>query len=185
MHSRLLFLAGFALVMSGCELQSEPGMVGTLERDRHELSFESSEPIAAIHVADGQVVEAGTLLLEQDPERMRKRLAMLEAERDGRAARLAELERGPREEAIREARALLESAEAETVNARTELTRTRGVFERGLSTEATLDRATTRYATAQAQEKARRESLDALLHGTTVEELQQAAAALDAAQASV
>ncbi len=177
--------AVFICLMAGCTTENDNGMVGTLERDRVELAFESNEPVAAIHVADGQRVEAGTLLLEQDSERMRIRLARLEAERDVATARLAELERGPREEAIREARALLEQAEAETVNAQADLARARDIFERGLSTQAALDHAKTGSATAQAQEKARRESLDALLHGTTVEELQQAAAALNATQAAV
>lgn len=174
-----------AVAISSCDIDRQQEMVGTLERDRITLTLETSEPIVGIHVSDGQQVTAGTLLLEQDPERLRLNLSGLEAERDVRAARLAELERGPREESIREARANLESAEAETVNARDDLTRVRGVFERGLSTEATLDNARTRYATAQAQERARREALDALLNGTTVEELQQAAAALQAAEAAV
>lgn len=169
----------------GCEQANEEAMVGTLERDRIELAFESSEPIASVHVADGVKVEAGTLLLEQDSTRMALQLARLEAERDRAAARLAELERGPREEAIREARALLESAEAETANARAELARVQDVFERGLSTQSDLDRAETRNVTARAQEKARREALEALLHGTTAEELLQAAAEVRSAQAAV
>ena len=175
----------WVLALGGCEPAFPPGMVGTLERDRIELTFEASEPIVAIHVTDGAHVEAGALLVEQDPQRMQIRLARLEAERDISAARLAELERGPREEAIRESRALLESAQAETVNAEADLARIRDVFDRGLSTRSALDQAETRLATARAQEKARRESLDALLHGTTSEELQQAAAALRAAQAAV
>ena len=180
-----LLAALTVLALAGCEQASEEAMVGTLERDRIELAFESSEPIAAVHVADGVKVKAGTLLLEQDSMRMAIQLARIEAERDRTAARLAELERGPREEAIREARALLESAEAETANAKDELARVRDVFEKGLSTHSDLDRAETRYSTAQAQERARREALEALLHGTTAEELLQAAAALKSAQASV
>lgn len=173
-----------AIMLGACQEAAENTMVGTLERDRIELSFESSEPIAQIHVADGQFVESDTLLLSQDPSRMQARLERLEAERERAAARLAELERGPREEEIREARALLEASEAETVNAKAELERIRDVFKKGLSTQEALDRAQTRHATAVGQEKARRESLDALLHGTTVEELQQAAAALKSAIAT-
>lgn len=173
------------LAVVGCQPAPDQGMVGTLERNRITLTLESAEPIAAIHVADGTMVDAGTLLLEQDDARMALELSRLEAERDLAAARLAELRRGPREEAIREAQALLESAQAETVNTKAELERTRDVFERGLSNQSTLDRAETRYATARAQERARRESLDALLHGTTAEELQQSAAAVKATEAAV
>lgn len=174
-----------AMLLAGCQEEDRQGMVGTLERDRIALAFESSEPIVAIHVRDGTRVQAGTLLVEQDDERPRLAMSRLESERDLAAARLAELERGPREESIREARALLESAQAETTNAQAELKRTQDIFEKGLSNRSALDRAQTRFATARAQETARRESLEALLHGTTIEELQQAAAALQAAETAV
>lgn len=181
----LLMAVLCSLALFGCEPGEEQLMVGTLERERIELSFESAEPVAAIHVADGTRVAAGTLLLEQDDSRMALQVSRLEAERDRAAARLAELRRGPREEAIRESQALLESAQAETVNAKADLERAREVFDKGLSNQSNLDRAQTRFATAQAQEAARRESLEALLNGTTAEELQQATATLDAAEAAV
>lgn len=174
-----------AMLLAGCQEEDRQGMVGTLERDRIALAFESSEPIVAIHVRDGTRVKAGTLLVEQDDERARLAVSRLESERDLAAARLAELERGPREESIREAHALLESAQAETTNAQAELKRTQDIFEKGLSNRSELDRAATRYATAQAQETARRESLEALLHGTTLEELQQAAATVQVAEMAV
>jgi HlyD family secretion protein len=182
---KLSLITFSAVAIAACQEQSGGGMVGTLERDRIELSFESSEPISAIHVADGVPVDAGTLLIEQDARRMKLELSRVESERDRAAARLAELERGPREESIKEARALLESAQAETVNAKAEQERTQDVFNKRLSTQSELDRANTRLSTAKAQEEARRESLDAMLNGTTIEELQQAAATLNAAQAAV
>ena len=179
------FVALSVLALTGCQQDTTENMVGTLERNRIELTFESNEPVANIHVADGTRVQAGTLLVDQDAARMEVQLARLEAERERAAARLAELERGPREESIREARALLESAQAETRNAKAELERIQGVFQKGLSTRERLDRAETRHSTARSQEQAQRESLDALLHGTTTEELQQAAAAVKSATASV
>ena len=100
-------------------------------------------------------------------------------------ARLAELERGPREETIREARAQLDSSQASAKNAEANLVRAREVFERELSDQQTLDFATMRSKTADAAEKAASESLDKLLNGTTVEELQQAMAALEAAEAGI
>jgi HlyD family secretion protein len=59
------------------------------------------------------------------------------------------------------------------------------VFAKGLSSEGLLDFNETNYKTAVAEEKANAEALDRLLHGTTIEELQQAAAALEAAGATV
>ena len=172
-----------AVTLTACEFTDETFMVGTLERDRVEVSVESNEPIIAIHVDDGQMLEAGQLILEQDPARLQSVLARQVALRDQSAARLAELQRGPRPEIIRAAQAELEAAQATVVNAAANLERAQELFARELSNQSTLDRATTQWKTAVAAEKAARETLESLLNGTTVEELQQAQAALDAAEA--
>jgi HlyD family secretion protein len=173
------------LSLGACSRERDGQMVGTLERDRIEIKVESSEPILARDVRDGQDVAAGDLLLRQDPARPQARLDEIAAQRAQAAARLAELQRGPRQEAIRETRARLAAAQAETVNARAEFERARAVFERGLSSEGVRDQAETRWKTAAAAELAIRESLQAQLAGTTVEELDQAEAALAAAEAQL
>jgi HlyD family secretion protein len=171
--------------LTACNKADETFMVGTLERDRVEVSVESNEPIIAIYVSDGQMLKAGDLILEQDPARLEKLLAQQTALRDQSAARLAELVRGPRAETIREARAHLEATQASAKNAAANLERAKEVFERDLSDQQTLDFATTRWKTTVAAEKAASESLERLLNGTTVEELQQATAALEAAEAGI
>lgn len=171
--------------LAACRQAPDDGMVGTLERDRIEIKVESSEPILSRHVRDGQQVQAGELLLRQDPARMQARLDQLQAQRGQVAARLAELQRGPRQEVIRESRARLAAAQAESVNARAEFERAQTVFERGLSSEGARDQAETRWKTAVAAEQAVGESLQAQLEGTTVEELDQAEAALAAAEAQL
>ena len=172
-------------VLTACNNADETFMVGPLERDRVEVSVESNEPIIAIHVKDGQMMKAGDLILEQDPARQEKMLAQQIALRDQAAGRLAELQRGPRPESIREARAQLESTQASARNAAANQVRAKEMFERDLSNQSTLDFATTRWKTETAAEKAAGESLDRLLNGTTIEELQQAAAALEAAEAGI
>ena len=172
-------------MLTACNNADETFMVGTLERDRVEVSVESNEPIIAIHVEDGQMMNTGDLILEQDPARQEKMLAQQIALRDQAAGRLAELQRGPRPETIREARAQLESTQASAKNAAANLVRAKEMFERDLSNQSTLDFATTRWTTASAAEKAAGESLDRLLNGTTIEELQQAVAAIEAAEAGI
>ena len=179
-----LLLAAIA-ALAGCGGNETDFMVGTLERNRIELRVESGEPIVAIHVADGQRVAPGDRILDQDPGRAAARVAQAEALRAQSEARLAEIRRGPREETIREARARLEAATAERVNAAATLERSRSMFERGLSSEGSLDADQTRFRTATASEKAAREALERLLNGATVEELEQAEAALQAAEAQV
>ena len=180
-----LVLALGALLLTACDREPERFMVGTLERYRIELKVESNEPIVAIHVQDGQAVTPGDPVLSQDPARTEARLAQMAGQRDQAAARLAELIRGPREETIREARANLEAARAQSINALADLERTREVYEKGLSSRGQLDRDETAYKTAVAREQATSEALEQLLNGTTVEELQQAEAALAGTQALV
>jgi HlyD family secretion protein len=176
---------GAVLLNAGCQNPAADTMVGTLERDRVEIKVESNEPIVTRTVRDGETVQVGDLLLSQDPARPQARLEQAQAERDQAAARLAELLRGPRQEAIRETRARLAAADARRVNALSELERIRGVFDRGLASELALDQAETAWKTAVADEEAVRENLEAQLTGTTPEELDQAEAALAAAEARV
>ena len=173
------------LILSACNSSEETFMVGTLERDRVEVTVENFEPIIAVHVQDGQMLETGDLILEQDSARLERVLAQQVALRDQSAARLAELERGPRNETIREARAQLESARSSAKNAAANLIRAKEMFARDLSNQSNLDFATTRSETAIAAEQAAEESLNRLLNGTTVEELDQAVAALKAAEAGI
>jgi HlyD family secretion protein len=185
MNNRHWLLPVMLLALSACDNSDKTFMVGTLERDRVEVSAESNEPIIAIHVSDGEMLEAGDLMFEQDPARLENLLAQQIALEAQSAARLAELQRGPRPETIREARAQLESAQASAKNAAANLKRAQDIFDRDLSDQQSLDLATTRWKTAVAAEQAATESLDRLLNGTTVEELQQASAALEAAEAGV
>jgi len=183
------YKTGLALLLMatlvGCNSSEETFMVGTLERDRIEVSVESNEPIIAIHVQDGQILKTGDLILEQDPARLEVMLAQQVAQKNQTDGRLAELVRGPRPETIREARAQLESTQSLAKNAAANLVRAKEVFKRDLSDQQTLDFATTRWETAAAAEKAASESLERLLNGTTIEELQQAEAAVQAAEAKV
>lgn len=171
--------------MTACDRDESTYMVGTLERDRIDVVVESNEPIISIQAEDGQEVKAGDPILRQDPERAQARLAQQIGLFKQATARLAELERGPREESIREAQAKLESSRVRETNALANFKRTQEVFDQGLSSEGRRDLDETNYKTAVAQVKADSEALDRLLHGTTVEELDQATAVAEASEAQV
>jgi len=173
------------LALTACDKDEKTFMVGTLERDRVEISVESNEPIIAIHVQDGQMLKAGDLILQQDTARLENLLAQQTALGAQADARLAELQRGPRQETIEEARAQLDATQATAINAAASQKRAQKVFDRDLSNQQTLDFANTRLKTAVAAEKGASESLHRLLNGTTIEELQQAVAAADAAKAGI
>lgn len=176
----LSLLAGLAACENG-----DTYLVGTLERDRITLLAERSEPVIAVHVQEGAHVRQGELLLELDPSRAlaeRERLAAL-ARQAGR--RVDELVRGPREEAIREARARLAAAEGLLENAEREVERLQQLRAENLASEASLDAARAAHDARQGDRDAARAALEALLEGTTVEELDQARAQRDAALAAL
>lgn len=166
------------LALFACGEQNHTEVVGILEWDRLELIAETNEPIVEIHAHEGDLLEAGQAILQLEPRRTQAQLAEAEAAREQAAARLAELKRGPRAELIEEARARLRGTESELSRATAEYQRTRTLVEKQLSTAEALDSVRTQRDRAQADRDAARAELEALLAGTTVEELQQAEAAL-------
>ncbi len=174
-----------AAALSGCSGDAAPRIVGTLERDRIELVAEAFEPIVEIAVRRGQTVRAGDLVLRLDPERSAARVERARAARQRAAARLEELERGPRAERIRAARARLKGADGVLETQRRRLERVEGLFRSGVQSSDSLDRARAAYDEALAERDAARADLDALLEGTRAEEIAQAEAALAEAEAAL
>ena len=174
MKNTCLLIAVCATLVA-CSGEENPNVVvGELASDRIELVSESSEPIVAIHVAEGDAVTTGTVLIEQDSRRAAARLAEAEAALAQNQARLDELVRGPRAEQITAARANVEGATQDLQFRESEMDRTREVHARGLASPDALDRAQAALDGAQANLKLRLAQLEELLTGTTVEELAQA-----------
>jgi HlyD family secretion protein len=159
--------------------------VGTLERDRLELVAEADEPIAEIAVREGDAVAAGDLIVRLAGDRFAALTAGAEGARDRAAARLAELTRGPRAEQIAQARARLAGADGALATAQSELDRTRQLVESGVASSARLDRDRALFDEALARRDAARAELEALVEGTTAEELDQARAALAEAESAL
>ena len=178
-------LAVFALALvAGCSDAEDPyRVVGQLASDRIEITAETSEPIVAIRVAEGDTVTVGQVLVEQDSRRAAAQLAEAAAALAQSQARLAELLRGPRSEQIEAARANVEGATRDVEFRRSELERTREVYARGLAAPDALDRANAALDSASANLKLRRAQLEELLNGTTVEEVAQAEQAAKQAEA--
>lgn len=181
---RNVALACAGLVLTACDSSPDARIVGTLERDRIELTVESNEPIIEVLVTDGARVEQGQLLFQQDTTRPLARLERSRAERDQAAARLAELIRGPRSEDIAQARSEVRAAEALKRNAQANLEREQSLFDRGLGEAQTRDLRQANFDDSQARLDASRQALERLINGTTAEELDQAEAALRSLQAA-
>ncbi len=76
--SLLAVVASTALV--GCADPGPAPLVGTLEWDRVAVTAELAEPVLAWHVAEGDRVEAGTVLLELDSRRQDARITEAESQ---------------------------------------------------------------------------------------------------------
>jgi HlyD family secretion protein len=171
------------LALSACGSQEQPYAVGILEWDRIELTAEINEPITEILVSEGEMLVPGQPILRLDPRRVQLQLDEALAFREQAAARLAELQRGPRSERIKEAQARLRGAESELLRTETELQRIQSLIEKQLAAAEILDSARTQQDRARADRDASHAALQELLAGTTVEELKQAEAALTQAGA--
>lgn len=179
-------LAG-AFVMAavvGCT-PSQPQALGTLEYDRITVPSPVAERIVAVEVREGERVAEGQPLLRLDRIRV---AAVTDAARAdearGRAA-LAELEAGPRQEAIDRARATLAAAGAQARDANAYYRRVQPLGARQLVAAAEVDRARAAASQAGAQAAAARAALDELRHGTRAEQIAQGEAAARAASAQV
>ena len=177
-------LPWLALVLHACT--AEDGvqrLVGQMESDRVEIVAETSEPIIERAVVEGQSVEAGQLLIVQDPTRVDARVAEANSQLAQVQARLDELTRGPRREQIEAAGASVDGAVKELAFRETELTRIDDLLDRGLASPDVHDRARAARDAAAANLETLEARLDELLSGTTVEELRQAEAAVRLAEA--
>lgn len=182
---RALAIVLLALAVAGCDNGSPLPLVGTLERERVVLSAPVSERIVEISVDEGDTIAAGTLVARLDSKAARERLAAAEAEADRLAARLAELEAGPRAQELRAARARL-AGDRETLRlAERTLERLRRLAAKELASPSDVDDAERVMESARAERDIAAARLDELEAGTRGEQLSQARAALAAARAEV
>ena len=172
------------ICLDACGTDDDHGRaVGVTASDRIELSAESAEPIVEIAVAEGTAVAAGDVLVRQDPARVAADLATAEADLAQARARLAELVRGPRSEKIVVARANVKGAREQVAFADADYKRIQEVYERDLATAALRDQAKSTLDAARSGLQVFEAQLEELLAGTTVEELDQAEAAVAGAAA--
>ncbi len=183
-HRRLAFVVLLATQLIACsENNDHSTLVGQLESDRVEITAEFAEPITRINVKEGEQVTAGTLLVQQDTQRITAQLAAAKATTAKAQAYLDELIRGPRKEKIAAAQAALDSAKTAQQYRQTEYNRLQKLFQQQLISGETHDKAYTELQTANAQVNTSKAQLEELLNGTTVETLEQARQALALAQA--
>lgn len=182
LRSSLLALCASVLVACG---PRELPLPGTLARDRLDLAAEASEPVVELKVREGDAVAADQVLLQLDPARAQAQVDQARAARLQAEKRLAELVRGPRRERVRELQAAYDGAVTQFEIADREHKRLADLAANELSSKAAVDIAFTDLQLKRTQREQLRQQLAAALEGTTIEELDQARAALAAADAAL
>ena len=186
MNSRIITALLAASLLWGCQPVPETTrIVGQLESDRIELTAESSEPIVARLVIEGQSVTEGEPLIQQNTDRVLAQLAELEAVLAQTQARLDELVRGPRKEQILAAQANLDGAVRDLEFRQLELDRAETLLTKKLASAENRDAARAALDASAARLEYNKAQLQQLLTGTTVEELEQARSALRQSEAKV
>jgi len=161
-----------------------PGRVEPF-RDPVELAFETPGRIVAIDVDEGDTVVAGQILARLDDRLAKARVASATAAVAQARARYDLAHRGPRREDLDAAKADAAAAGADAAHRDVELARSTRLGETGaISTTAVdADSAAARVSAATAAAAAAR--YQALAKGTRVEQVADAAAAVDAALAEL
>jgi HlyD family secretion protein len=183
--SRALASVALAVLLTACSQEKNPPFVGSLEWDRVAVTAELAEPVLRWDVAEGDRVEAGTPLLEQDPRRQDARIAAAHGDLMQAEGKLLELTNGARIETIDTARANLAKAHAAESDAQMDYDRNVELKKRDLIAGAAVDQSRATLAQAKASTKAQEAQLLELTHGTRPEQIDQAHAAVAAAKGTL
>ncbi|MCP5161926.1 MAG: HlyD family efflux transporter periplasmic adaptor subunit [Hahellaceae bacterium] len=179
-----VFCVWLCFLLTACQDEA-PRIYGTVERDRLTLTAPVGELIAATYVTEGQRVQAGDLLLELDATAAQARVAQRQGELIRASAQLEEITKGARDEELARAQALLTSTQATLEEAANRYERVLRLFNTKVLTEADLDSARAVKITAQAARDRASESLRELVNGARGEQVTQAKAAVDIANAQL
>lgn len=161
--------------LAGCDrLPTEA--LGTLEWDRVNGRAIQSEVIAEVFVKEGDAVAIDTPLLRLDSRKQEAQVQKYEADLKQAVWQEKELQKGPRQEEIAEARARLSAAHTNVITTRLNFNRQKSLRSGDFTSQELLDNANNNYLTAKAQQEERTETLNKLLAGTRIEQLEQARA---------
>jgi HlyD family secretion protein len=172
-------------LLSACADDDPPTFVGSLEWDRIAVLAELREPVTRWTVAEGDRVEAGEVLLELDASRQDARIAEIRGNVAQAEARLEELANGARIETIDAARATLARARSAQTDAEIGYERAAELLQRGLTSQAMFDQSLAIRDMRRAETAAAEAELTELTEGTRAEQIDQGAAAVEAARAAL
>lgn len=182
---------GFAWWWFGARQTQDEGLTlyGNVELRQVEIAFNDSGRIAEVLVEEGDEVAKGDVLARLDTARLKPQVAGAKAQVAAQEAALRKLRNGSRPEEIAQARANVKMAEADLNNARRQYQRLSSLAEstggRAVTSERELDAARTAMESAEARLAANQQVLALAVAGPRKEDIDRAAAQLDASRAEL
>ena len=173
------------LLISSCAEEPQRLALGTLEQDRITLSATAGEIIIAQPVSEGEQVRVGNLIVQLDSTLQEAAVSRTQAEIAALQANLDKLRNGPRPQEIAAARARVDTAASVLLESEQDLARIRDIVQRNLGAKADQETAQARRDSNAARLRDAQAQLDLLLSGTREEDINQALAQLQAAQATL
>jgi HlyD family secretion protein len=160
-------------------------LYGNVDLRQVELPFNDTERIAAVLVQEGDRVQRGQVLARLDTRRLIPRVAEAEAQVLAQRQVVERLHHGSRPEEIAQARANVEAAQADAANARRQYERLKSLVEQRAASQQDLDNAKAALDVALARLAANQKALDLAVAGPRKEEIAEAEARLQAAEAQL
>jgi HlyD family secretion protein len=161
-------------------------LYGNVDLRQVDVAFNNSERIAAILVEEGDRVRKGQVLARLDTSRLEPQLAQVEAQTVAQRFVVQRLRNGSRPEEIAQARANVEAAKADALNARLQYERLKSAAELSAGRAVRLqdvDNAKAALEVAEAKLAVNQKALDLALAGPRKEEIAEAEARLRASEA--
>ncbi len=160
-------------------------LFGNVDIREVQLAFNGNERIAGLLVEEGDRVKTGQLLARLDTQRLEPKASSREAQVRSQREVVARLEAGNRPEEIRKAKADLEAAKADLVNAELTYKRIIKLTTQGVDTPQREDDARAALDVAKAREAAASETYDLMVLGPRKEDIAAAKATLQAYEADL
>jgi HlyD family secretion protein len=156
-------------------------LYGNVDQRQVELAFIDSERVAEVIAQEGMEVQAGEVVARLETRRLKDRIAVLEAQVTAAEAKLTKLKNGARPEEIDQAKAAVDSANAEVTFADLQYERYRSVFEKSTGkavSKEDVDNVLRQRNVARAKLKLEQKSLQLAKLGPRAEDIAEAQAIL-------